>query len=174
MKTKIVFLLAFCLYPILNWGQANFIKYESMKEVSAMVITQNMFKLLSEIDLDTQDQETQAYIDLIENLKDIKVLTTNNVEIGTDMNTDFNSYVESSQVEELMRFKEKSMQVKFYSKPGSKEGFVSELLMLMTGQEEGEPITVVMSIQGDIDLKQVSKLANDLKVPGAKQLKNIK
>lgn len=39
--------------------------------------------------------------------------------------------------------------------------------------EEGEPITVIMSITGDIDLKEVSKLAQDLEVPGADQLEKV-
>ena len=34
-------------------------------------------------------------------------------------------------------------------------------------------MTVVMSITGTIDLKQIGKLTQELKVPGSEQLKNI-
>ena len=33
---------------------------------------------------------------------------------------------------------------------------------------------VVLTITGNIDLKQVSKLADDLNIPGGNELKNIK
>ena len=69
--------------------------------------------------------------------------------------------------------KDENKNVQFYSKPGSKKNFVSQLLMLMTGKEEGKPITVVLSITGDIDLKEVSKLAKDLEVPGAEELEKV-
>ena len=72
-----------------------------------------------------------------------------------------------------MSFKDDGKEVNFYSKPGSKKGAVSQLFMFLKGMEEGEPITVIMSITGDIDLKEVSKLAQDLEVPGADQLEKV-
>ena len=45
--------------------------------------------------------------------------------------------------------------------------------MFLNGKEDGKPMTVIMSITGDIDLKEVSKLAKDLEVPGADQLEKV-
>ena len=46
--------------------------------------------------------------------------------------------------------------------------------MHLDGTEDGKPSTVILQITGNINLKQVSKLASDLKVPGSEELKNIK
>ena len=73
----------------------------------------------------------------------------------------------------LMSFKDDGKEVNFYSKPGSKKGSVSQLFMFLNGKEDGKPMTVIMSITGDIDLKEVSKLAKDLEVPGADQLEKV-
>jgi hypothetical protein len=45
--------------------------------------------------------------------------------------------------------------------------------MHLDGLVDGESMTVVMSITGAIDLKQIGKLTQELKVPGSEQLKNI-
>jgi len=173
MKKSIVIVMAILMAPIFGNAQSKFERYEKMREVSAMVITSNMFKLLAEIDLDSDDPEMQQYINLIENLKNIKVISTENTAIGAEMKQDFNSYIGSSSLEKLMSFKDDEKNVQFYSKPGSKKNYVSELLMLMQGEEDGKPITVVLSITGDIDLKEVSKLAKDLEVPGAEELEKV-
>ena len=136
-------------------------------------MTSEMFKLLADIDFESTDPEVKRYIQLIENLEDIKVLTTQDATIAKEMETDVNSYLSSASMSKLMSFKDDGKEVNFYSKPGSKKGAVSQLFMFLKGMEEGEPITVIMSITGDIDLKEVSKLAQDLEVPGADQLEKV-
>ncbi|PZW37763.1 uncharacterized protein DUF4252 [Mesonia algae] len=173
MKKSIILVLAIMLAPIFSNAQSKFERYEKMRDVNAMVITSNMFKLLAEIDLDSDDPEMQQYINLIENLKDIKVISTENTSIGAEMKKDFDSHINSGSLEKLMSFKDDNKNVQFYSKPGSKKNFVSQLMMLMQGSEDGKPITVVLSITGDIDLKEVSKLAKDLEVPGAEELEKV-
>jgi len=173
MKKSIIIVLAIMLAPIFSNAQSKFERYEKMRDVNAMVITSNMFKLLAEIDLDSDDPEMQQYINLIENLNDIKVISTENTSIGAEMKKDFDTYIGAGSLEKLMSFKDDNKSVQFYSKPGSKKNFVSQLMMLMQGKEDGKPITVVLSITGDIDLKEVSKLAKDLEVPGAEELEKV-
>ena len=72
-----------------------------------------------------------------------------------------------------MRVKDDGKNIKFYSKEGKNENFVSELLMHMIGDIDGKKMTVIMSITGNIDLKQISKLTAELNVPGSDELKNI-
>ena len=44
--------------------------------------------------------------------------------------------------------------------------------MYLQGSNSNKPMTVILSITGDIDLSQLSKLTADLKVPGAEKLKD--
>lgn len=169
---KLVLIIALSVFPFLSQAQS-FSGYADMKGVSSMVMTSEMFKLLADIDFESTDPEVKRYIQLIENLEDIKVLTTQDATIAKKMETDVNSYLSSASMSKLMSFKDDGKEVNFYSKPGSKKGAVSQLFMFLKGMEEGEPITVIMSITGDIDLKEVSKLAQDLEVPGADQLEKV-
>lgn len=170
---KLILIIILSVFPFLSQAQS-FSNYADMKGVSSMVMTSEMFKLLADIDLESSDPEVKRYIQLIENLEDIKVLTTQDTSISNKMESDVNKFLKSAALSKLMSFKDDGKEVNFYSKPGSKKGSVSQLFMFLKGQEEGEPITVIMSITGDIDLKEVSKLAQDLEVPGAEQLEKVK
>lgn len=172
MKKSIIITICFLALPFVAQAQ-NFAKYESMNEVDAVVITSKMFKLLTKIDLNADDPETQKYIDLIENLKEIRVFSTHDPEVRAQMATDVSSFLKNGSLQELMRVKEDGKTVKFYYQPGKTEDYVSRLFMYMEGMENNEPISVILNITGEINLAQVSKLANDFDIPGGDQLENI-
>ena len=151
----------------------NFEKYDSMKDVDAVVMTSKMFKLLSKVDLSSTDPEAQQYLNLIENLKEIRIYTSNLASVRSQMANDVSAYLNKGSLDELMRVSEKGNNIKFYSKPGKNENFVSELFMFMEGEKDGKPISVIMSITGNLDLTKISQLTSDLKVPGAEELKNV-
>ena len=82
-----------------------------------------------------------------------------------------------------MRFKDGEQNVRFYVKEGKDSDHVKELMMLITGMGEmlnGEDLTingkkrnietVVISIIGDIDLKQISKITKNINLPGGEHL----
>lgn len=171
---KIAILIAIFLAPILATAQNAFDSFENDKDVSSVVVTKNMFKLLSKIDLDSDDPEVQEYKSLVDNLENIKVFTTENPAVASKMNTAVASYLSKSKgLSELMRVKDDGNNIKFYSKEGSSDNFVSELLMHLQGDVEGKNMTVIMSITGNIDLRQISKLTKDLDVPGSDSLKDV-
>lgn len=171
---KIAIIIAMAIAPIISWGQNAFDSFENKKDVTALVVSKNMFKLLSKMDLNSSDPEAQAYLSMVDNLDNIKIFTTENIDVSKQMNEAVEKYVSSSKnLGELMRVKDKGQNIKFYSKEGKSDNFVSELLMHLEGMVDGKPTTVIMSITGNIDLKQISKLTADLKVPGSEQLKNI-
>lgn len=167
---KLTFLLLFTLLPFIGTAQA-FDKYEGMKEVDAVVITSKMFKLLTKIDLNADDPETQQYIDLIENLKEMRVFSTKSSYVREQMAADVAAYLKNNSMEELMRVTEDGKTVKFYYKPGKNEDFVSQLFMFMNGK--GDEPSVILNITGDINLSQVSKLAQDFNIPAGEELENI-
>ena len=124
--------------------------------------------------MQSDDPEVQEYKALVENLDNIKVYTTENPAVASKMNAAVASYVSKSKgLDELMRVNDDGNNIKFYSKEGSNENFVSELLMHLQGDVEGKNMTVIMSITGNIDLKQISKLTKDLNVPGSDALKEV-
>jgi hypothetical protein len=160
--------------PLAGFAQGAFDSYENEKDVTSVVVTKNMFKLLAEIDLESDDPEVKDYLELVNNLDNIKIFITNNAAIAKRMSADVQKYIGSSKgLNELMRVKDEGKNIKFYSKEGKSESFVSELLMFMDGDIDGKEGTMIMSITGNIDLKKISKLTKDLNVPGSDQLKKI-
>ena len=171
---KIAIILALAIMPMVSWAQNAFDSFENEKDVTSVVVTKNMFKLLSKMDLNSSDPEAQAYLKMVNDLDNIKIFTTENPAMAQKMDAAVSKYVAGSRnLGELMRVKDDGKNIKFYSKDGKNENYVSELLMHLDGIVDGKPMTVIMSITGNIDLKQISKLTEDLKVPGSDQLKNI-
>lgn len=171
---KIAIILALSIMPMVSWAQNAFDSFEDEKDVTSVVVTKNMFKLLSKMDLNSSDPEAQEYLKMVNGLDNIKIFTTENPAMAQKMDAAVSKYVAgSSNLGELMRVKDEGKNIKFYSKDGKNENYVSELLMHLDGMVDGKPMTVIMSITGNIDLKQISKLTEDLKVPGSEQLKNI-
>ncbi|GEQ85985.1 hypothetical protein ULMS_14930 [Patiriisocius marinistellae] len=172
---KLAIVIVLCITSFAMNAQSVFDAFENEKDVSSVVVTKNMFKLLSKMDLDSNDPEAKEYLSMVDNLNDIKIFTTDNPAVAIKMSTTVEKYLKNNaSLSELMRVKDEGNNIKFYSKEGKSENFVSELLMHMDGVVDGKPMTVVMSITGNIDLKQIGKLTEDLKVPGSDQLKDIK
>jgi len=171
---KLVILVALIVAPMLVNAQNAFDSFEDENDVTSVVVTKNMFKLLSTIDLDSSDPEAKEYLELVNNLDNIKIYTTENEEVAKRMDAAVAKYLaDNKNLSELMRVKDDGKNIKFYSKEGKNDNFVSELLMHLTGNIDGEERTIIMSITGNIDLKQISKLTSDLNMPGSEELKNV-
>ncbi|WP_369993981.1 DUF4252 domain-containing protein [Winogradskyella sp.] len=180
---KLVIITALLLVPVLSFGQGVFDKFEDNGEVTSFVITQKMFRMLASIDIDMDDPEDQQFMEMIKKITGLKVFTTGDDKVSEDMKSTVASYLKSSQLEELMRFKDGDQTIKFYVREGKDENHVKELLMFMTGFKEimeGQNIeingekrefeTLILSLTGDIDLRQISKITSKMDIPGGEQL----
>ena len=114
---KSILIIAIGLISLVGNAQ-NFQKYETMKDVDAMIMTSKMFKLLAKVDISTNDPEAQQYLNLIENLKEIRIFTTDQTAIQKQMAADVSSYLGKGSLEQLMRVNDGGRNIKFYSKPG--------------------------------------------------------
>ncbi len=181
---KLVIITVLLLTPVLTFGQGVFDKFEEIDEVSSFVINQKMFRMLASIDVDMDDPEDQEFLEMAKKITGLKVFTTGDEKVSANMKATVTKYLKSSDLEELMRFKDGDQTIKFYVKEGKDENHVKELLMFMTGLKEmtkGQNIeingkkrefeTLVLSLTGDIDLRQISKITNKMDVPGGEQLK---
>jgi len=181
---KLIIITALLLTPILTFAQGIFDKYEDIDVVASFVINQKAFRMLATIDMDIDDPEAKELMEMVKKITGLKVFTTGDDKVSADMKSTVDSYLKSSKLEELMRFKDGDQTVKFYVKEGKDENHVKELLMFMSGLKElteGQDIeingkkrvfeTVVLSLTGDIDLRQISKITNTMDIPGGEQLK---
>ncbi len=184
---KLAIVLAIVLAPVMSFAQGGmFDKYEDMEEVASIIVNSKMFQMLASIDVDMDDPEAQAYFDMVKKIDNFKVMTTGDEQISANMKADVNRYLKSSNLEELMRIKDGDQNVKFYVREGKDANHVKELLMFITGLKEvmkdsdvtinGEKRefeTVVLSLTGDIDLRQVSKITQKMDIKGGEHLEKV-
>lgn len=183
---KLAVILAIALVPVVTFGQSIFDKFEDMDGVTSVIVNQKMFKMLADLNIQTDDAESQEVMSMVNKITGLKVLTTGDEKISADMNATVNNYLKSSNLQELMRIKDGDQTVKFYVKEGKDDNHVKELLMFVNGLKEltkGQDITingqkreietVLLSLTGDIDLRQISKLTSKMNMPGGDQLKKV-
>ncbi|MCM4169173.1 hypothetical protein KCTC52924_00058 [Arenibacter antarcticus] len=169
-KNIIIAILA--LLPFLGFSQSMFDKYEDLDKVSAVVVNESMFRLLSKINVEVDDQEAQDFMDIAQNLKNLKVFITEDKGVSADMQVTMEKYLKSASLQELMRVKDKDANVRFYIKSGKDEDHVSELLMFVTGIKnvnveinDRKIETVLLSLTGDIDLNKIGSLTKKMNLP---------
>jgi len=171
LKFKIA-LAALTLWPVLMFAQSPadelFDKYSEQEGFTSVYITQHMFGLFA--DVETEEDE-DGFIELVKNLNCIKIVSVD--EDNKELNKNVNFYDEimkgfpEDKYEELMVVKKKDQDIKFLIRKEDKN--IKELLMIVGGIEDN----ALISIQGDIDLKTISKLSKTMNIDGMENLENI-
>ena len=180
-KSIIVFVLAIMLMPLTGMAQKNvFEKYSDSPDVTYVNIKPKMFQMIAKIGIDTDDAEAKAYMDMVKSITSFKTIVTDNKTISADISKWVKS--RSSALEELMEVKDDGTEVKFYVKEGKDADHVKELLIFVNGidkmmddkieinGEQRKIETVVVSLTGDIDLNEISKLTSKMNIPGGDHL----
>jgi hypothetical protein len=182
MKNKlIVFVMAIMLMPIISMAQKDiFEKYSDNSDVTYVSIKPKMFQMIAKMGIDVDDVEAKAYMDMVKSITSFKTIVTDKAEISSDITKWVKS--RSSSLEELMEVKDDGTEVKFYVKEGKDSDHVNELLIFVNGIDNvmDEKIeingkqrkieTVVVSLTGDIDLNEISKLTSQMNIPGGEHL----
>lgn len=184
-KYTVTLLMAIMLLPLTSMAQDIFAKYAENPDVTYVSIKPKMFQMLAKMDINTDDPEAQEYIKMVNSITSFKVITTDNKSISTDVTSWVNSRKNS--LEELMVVKDDGVNMTFYVKEGRDSDHVSEFLMFVDGLsaitkdaniemngKKREFETVVVSLTGDIDLNQISKLTQKMNIQGGEHLEKKK
>lgn len=170
---KLKVLLAVALLPLFGISQSIFDKYEDMNEVGSVTVNKGLIRLAGNIaSFDENDQEAQDFAEIARGLDGIKVFVTEDEGISKDMAKSVKKYLKSSKLEELMRVKDKDVNVKFYIRHGKDEDHVSELLLFVSDIEHNDFgiknrkfESVLVSMTGDIDLNKIGALTKKMNLP---------
>ncbi len=149
-------------------AQSQFDKFEDIEGVTSVIVNQKAFALMSKIGSESEDKE---YIDLIKNIQSLKVFATESADVGRQMEAEVKKYLSGSKLEELMRVKDGDSNVTIYVKEGKTEDYVEELFMFVKDSENTSKESVIISLTGNIDLNQISKLTEKMDLPGGEHLK---
>lgn len=129
-------------------------------------ISSKMFSLFTNMDATTA--EDKEVIDAISKLKGLRVL-------GKDKGTGARGYytealgiVTKNKYDELMSVRDKDKDMKFYIKENS-PGKIGEFVMIIGSNTE----FMIITLFGEIDLKQISKIGRKLDIGGLDKLEKM-
>lgn len=142
-----------------------FSKYEKDKDFTHVSITSRMFGLFTNMEMESQ--EDQAIMDAISKLEGMKILAKDNTSKGKELYKEAFALLPKGEYDELMSIRDEDKDMKFMIK--EKDGKISELVMVMGGSKE----FFVLSLFGEIDLKQIAKISKAMDIDGLDKLQNL-
>ena len=125
-----------------------------------------MFSLFTQMDAETP--EDKEVMEAISKIKGLRILAKQDARNARDLYKEAFSLIPVKEYEELMAVRDKDKDMKFLIKEG-KNGTISELIMVMGGNTD----FMVLSLFGEIDLKQVSKIGKKMDVKGLENLEKM-
>lgn len=162
------FIAALALLIIVNgaFGQDAiskfFSKYQADESFSQVTVSSKMFGLFTNMEADTP--EDKEILEAISKLKGLRILAKDDARDARGLYKEAFSLIPVKEYEELMSVRDKDKDMKFMIKENG--GKISELLMVMGGNED----FMVMSLFGEIDLKQISRIGKKMNVSGLEHL----
>lgn len=143
-----------------------FTKYQSDESFSQVTISGKMFSMMANITGETEEEK--AMIASISKIKGLKILSKSEARNSRELYKEAISMIPTSSFEELMSIRDKDKDMKFFTKEAG--GKISELVMVMGGNEE----FMVLTLFGEIDLKDISKIGKSVNIDGLENLEKVK
>ena len=143
-----------------------FSKYQSDETFSQVTISGKMFSMMANITGETEEEK--AMIASISKIKGLKILSKSDARNSRELYKEAISMIPTNTFEELMSIRDKDKDMKFYTKESG--GKISELVMVMGGNEE----FMVLTLFGEIDLKDISKIGKSVNIDGLQNLEKVK
>ena len=169
MKKGIVFIgLMFLSMTIMAQGTVitkYFDKYEDDENYTKVSVSQKMFSLFT--DLEAGSDAEKEFLAAVSKLKGLKVIIADSVADASKIYKKAIADVDKAGYEELMSVKDAKENLKFSII--EKDGIIRELIMVAGGNKG----FVMLSLYGEIDLKNISKIAREMRVEGLEKLDKI-
>ncbi|UCG27136.1 MAG: DUF4252 domain-containing protein [Bacteroidales bacterium] len=141
-----------------------FDKYSGKEGFTTVIISSKMFSLFS--DMEVEDEE---FNEMMSSLESIRILATDETSMDESINffEEVMKDLNQKDYEELMTVKDADQDVKFLIR--ERNGKIAELLLVSGGGGDN----AIISIRGNIDLKNISKLAKSMDIEGLDKLEEL-
>lgn len=144
-----------------------FNKYATDDSFTTQVtISGKMFSLFT--DMEAETPEDKEVLDAISKLKGLRIIGKENTSDARTLYKEAFGIITTNKYEELMAVRDKDTDMKFYILEKS-PGNISELVMLSGNGKD----FMLMSLFGEIDLKQVSRIGRKMNVDGLDKLEKM-
>ena len=163
---KLIILIMVAVTTLQAYGQKSpvddlFDKYYGKEGFTSVFISSRMFSLLARV-----DKEDEEFQNLVSRIKGIKILAIDSAHNVGRINflAEMQKKLNSSGYEELMTVRE---EIRFLIRESN--GRIAELIMITGGQGSS-----VVSITGDLDLKTIANLSDNLGIDELEDLEKVK
>ncbi len=143
-----------------------FAKYQNDDSFSQVTVSSKMFSLFTNMEVETA--EDKEVVEAISKIKGLRILAKEDARNARELYKEAFTLIPVKDYEELMTVRDKDQDMKFLIKDDGK-GKISELIMVMGGTTD----FMVMTLYGEIDLKQVSRIGKRMDIEGLDKLENI-
>ena len=159
--------------------QSVFETYKSNERVTYVSISPQMFSMLAKLNINDKDPEAKVFLDLVSQINTFKLLRTYEPTISDDFSDWTQDYVKTNQLSELMQVREDQTTVYFFAALSENENIVNQLVMLVQDDNDNaDPDyrnqTVLLYVDGKIDLERIASLVQKLDIPAGEELKKLK
>ena len=170
MKKLLIIILL--ILPVLAFSQKSqinvfFDKYSGQEGYTSVYITKYLFQMFAKISNDKEDKE---FKDITSKLTSIKILTVDSALNATkkvDFSNELKKILPQSDYKDLLIVKDGKKTISFVIK--EKNDKISELVMTISGPDS----PVLIFLEGEIDLANMSKLSKTMNIKGFEHLNDI-
>ena len=143
-----------------------FSDYERRDDFTTIIITSKMFELIAQI---PESEDEEDVMNVIRKLNGLKILTSSEYPERAELSRKAVKIISDKGFEELMIIKEGDEEIQFLIH--EKDGHISEFVMLIAEDEDGD--FFLMSMTGNLDLKDISRLSKTLDIDGFEHLDKV-
>lgn len=160
--TKFIVTLVLALLPTLFYAQSAFDKFEGREDITSVSVNKKTFEMLGEMKVDAKDSKDKKgnkdiakYLGMADKIDNVKVFTTSSIKATAELKSTFESYRKKENLEQLMKVNDGGKNVQIYVKSGKTSSEAKEFLIFVEGGDKIGDETVLVSLVGDIDLKDI-------------------
>ena len=170
MKRLIILIIGVLLYTS-GFSQEDvitkyFSEYERRDDFTTIIITSKMFQLIAQI---PESEDDEDVMNIIRKLDGLKILTSSEYPERKELSRKAVKIITEKGFEELMIIKEGEEEIKFMIH--EEEGHISEFVMLIAEDDDGD--FFLMSMTGNLQLEDISRLSKTLDIDGFEHLEKI-
>jgi hypothetical protein len=143
-----------------------FNKYQDDESFTQVTVSSKMFSLFT--NMEVKSPEDQEVLNAISKLKGLRILAKENTSDAKGLYKEAMGILPVKEYEELMSVRDKNKDMKFYIKE-VKPGTIGELVMVAGGDDDFAMLTLF----GEIDLKQISKIGSKMDIDGLNHLRKL-
>lgn len=139
-----------------------FTQYAGNDQFTKLSVSSKMFSMFTQLEAGTPEEK--EFLAAIAKIKGMKVIVGDSITNASTLYKQANTDVDKAGFEELMSVMDAEENMRFVIKENN--GIIQELVMVAGGKKK----FVMMSIYGQIDLKNISKIARSMNIDGMKNL----